>query len=309
MMKYEINYGNGVVVLPVSVIDKLDSTAEFELRVLLLLASDRDISPEMIALKLNTDVQAVDAAISYWRGAGVISSAVPVKEKKVARHASDIHYTGEELSKILDENGLNEIIDACGAIIGKVFTNTTEISRIAALNSYLGLDGEFILLLFSYCKEKGKTSLKYVEKTAYELYDKGIDSVEGLESYIRRCDELHSLENKLRTLFGMGDRSLTATEKKHFNTWFDEYNYGIEIITEAYDITVAKTGKLSLPYLSKILLNWHNKGFSTVEDVRASLAEYEKAKTEKKADSSSYDIDEFFELALKRSNEKMLKKK
>lgn len=308
-MKYDINYGNGVVVLPLSVIDKLDSTAEFELKVLLLLASDRDISPEMIAVKLNTDPQAVDAAISYWRGAGVISSSAPVREKKVARHASDIHYTGEELSRILDENGLNEIIDACGAIMGKVFTNTTEISRIAALNSYLGLDGEFILLLFTYCQEKGKSSLKFVEKTAYDLYDRGIDSVDKLEEYIRREEEMHSLENKLRTLFGMGDRALTATEKKHFATWFEEYNYGIDIITEAYDITVAKTGKLSLPYLSKILLNWHNKGFSTVEDVRASLAEYEKTKAEKQETSSSYDIDEFFELALKRSNEKMLKKK
>ncbi len=308
-MKHEFNYGNGVIVLPDSVVDKLDNTAELELKVLLLLASERDISPEMIAVKLNSDIGTIEAALSYWRGAGVISSAKPLKEKKVSRHASDIHYTGEELSRILDENGLNKIIDACGAIMGKVFTNTTEISRIAALNSYLGLDGEFILLLFTYCNEKGKNSLKYVEKTAYELYDKGVDTVEKLEEHIRRAEEFHSLENKLRTLFGIGDRALTSTEKKHFTTWFEEYDYGIDVITEAYDITVAKTGKLSLPYLAKILLNWYNKGLKRIEDVRASLEEYEKAKEEKNTENSSFDIDEFFELALKRSNEKMLNKK
>lgn len=305
-MKYNINYGNGVVVLPHSVIDRLDNTAELELRVLLLLASDNNISPDIIAHKLGTDIQAVETALSYWRGAGIISQNGSVKEKKIARHTSDISYSGEELSNILDENGLREVIEAAGNIIGKVFSNQTEISRIAALNSYLGLDGEFILLLFAHCHEKGKDSLKYIEKTAYDLYDRGVDTVEKLEEHIRREEEFHSLENKLRTLFGMGDRAFTPTEKKHFTTWFEEYNYGIEVITEAYDITVEKTGKLSLPYLAKILLNWHNKGLVTIDDVRKSLSDYEKAREEKKEGNSSFDIDEFFELALKRSKDNIL---
>lgn len=300
-MKYNINYGNRVISLPGASIDKLSAAGETELKVLLAVCS----GAEDISACTGCSNADIESALAFWRGAGILEGEKKT-ERKVKRHASDIHYSGEELGRILDENGLGDIINACGNIIGKPITNQTEVSRIAALNSYLGLDGEFILLLFTFCAEIGKTSLKYIEKTGYDLYDMGIDTVEKLEEHIRRREEFHQLENKLRTMFGMGDRALTPTEKKHFTQWYEEYGYGIDIITEAYDITVEKTGKLSIPYLSKILSNWHSKNLHTLEDIKTSLAEYEKAKTEKQEGNSSFDVDEFFELALKRSRDKIL---
>ena len=295
-MKYEINYGKGVVVLPEAVLERLKDTGELELKVLIALISDTDIST------LGYDEAKMETAIAYWRGTGILSGGKSEKSRKVARHATTPTYTGEELSRIIDENGLAMIIDECQRITGKVFT-ITEVNRIAALNSYLGLEGEFILLLFTYCAEKGKLTLKYIEKTAYDLWDNGIDTTEKLEDYIRREEEKHALEAKLRSLFGFGDRALTPAEKKHFASWSEEYGYGIDIITEAYNITVEKTGKLSLPYLSKILSNWYGKGLMTLCDVQASLMEYAKSKEDTSKSNSSFDIDEFFELALKRSKD------
>lgn len=301
-MKYNINYGNGVISLPAACLDKLSSAGENELKVLLAVCAGEEDICTATALELSC----VESALSFWRGAGIISQSTVKAEKKVARHATSPSYTGEELSRIIDENGLSTIIDECQNLTGRVF-NITEVNRIAALNSYLGLSGEYILLLFSYCAEHGKTTLKYIEKTAYDLYDKGIDTTETLEEHIRREEEKHSLEGKLRRLFGWGDRSLTPTEKKYISTWSDEYGYSLDVIEEAYNITVEKTGKLSLPYLAKILSNWNDKGLKTLEDVKQSLAEYQKAKEEKQKDStSSFDVDEFFELALKRSRDKIL---
>ncbi len=301
-MKYEINYGNGVISIPAAALDKLSGTGETELKVLIALCS----GCEEICATVGCGEDELESALSFWRGAGIVSGEKKVQERKVSRHATVPTYTGEELSRIIDENGLAMIIDACQGLTGRVF-NITEVNRIAALNSYLGLSGEHILLLFSYCAERGKTTLKYIEKTAYDLYDRGIDSTEALEEYIRREEERHALENKLRKLFGWGERSVTPTEKKHLTTWSDEYNYSYDIIEEAYNITVEKTGKLSLPYLSKILSNWHGKNLRTLEDVKTSLAEYEKAKTaEQQSSGSSFDVDEFFELALKRSKDKIL---
>ncbi len=300
-MKYNINYGNGVIVLPETVMDKLKDTGELELKVLVALIA----GTEDIASALGCDQAKVDSAVSYWRGSGIITENKTEKQRKVARHATAPNYTGEELSRIIDENGLSVIIDECQRISGKVF-NITEINRIASLNSYLGLDGNFILLLFTYCAEKGKLSLKYIEKTAYDLWDNGINTSPLLEDYIRREEERHALEVKLRSLFGFGDRALTPSEKKHFASWSEEYGYGIDIITEAYNITVEKTSKLSLPYLSKILSNWHGKGLKTLTDVQNSLAEYAKSKEITQRSSSSFDVDEFFELALKRSKNNIL---
>ncbi|MBR5515223.1 MAG: DnaD domain protein, partial [Clostridia bacterium] len=263
-MKYNINYGNSVAVLPCEpVLSKLKDAGEVELKFLLAficnesLQSDYEGNIDSLSKELSIDRADLDSALSFWRGTGIITvSGNKQKEKKIAKHATLPSYTGEELSKIIDENGLATVIDECQRITGKIF-NITEVNRIAALNSYLGMSAEHILLLFAYCSERDNISLKYIEKTAYNLYDNGIDNLEKFEDYIKSEEEKRMLESKLRTLFGWGERSLTPSEKKHIAQWSNEFNYSLDIITEAYNITVEKTGKLALAYLSKILANWH----------------------------------------------------
>ena len=318
-MKYLINYGNSVINIPrEAVLDKLSSAGEAELKFLIrfvsdpAVQSDYEANADTLSKEIGIDRSTLDASLAFWRGAGVISlqsesDTPPMKAvRKVARYADAPAYTGEELSRIIDENDLACVIDECQRMMGKVF-NVTEVNRIAALGSYLGLSGEYILTLFAYCAEHNKLSLKYTEKLAYNLYDKGIDTVDALEEYIKLEEEKRSLEARLRALFGWGDRSLTPTEKKHLASWSEEYSYTFDVITEAYNITVENTGKLALPYLSKILANWHSKGYRSLDDVHSALAEYERTKQEKQNEDrkDSFDVDEFFELALKRSREMM----
>ena len=63
---------------------------------------------------------------------------------------------------------------------------------------------------------------------------------------------------------------------------------------------------MSYAYMAKILENWHTNGIKTIEDAERSLEEY---KGKQKMSMSTFDTDEFFEAALKRSNEKMLERK
>ena len=313
-MKYDINYATSVLVLPRdALLDKLCEAGETEIKFLIRFASDEELRgdydkhADSLASELKCERSDVDSALAYWRGAGVIScSQNDEKKRKVARHSSLPSYTGEELSRIIDENGLSMIIDECQRITGRVF-NATEINRIAALNSYLGLEPEFILLLFVYCANKGKTTLKYIEKTAYDLYDIGIDSTDKLEEHIKKEEQAKSLEVKLRKMFGYGDRALTPTEKKYFRSWSEELHYGEDIIREAFNITIEKTNKVALAYLNKILCNWYEHGYKTTEDVQNALMEYEKSKEKKMSDSQdSFDVDEFFELSLKRSRDRIV---
>ncbi|MBE6573623.1 MAG: DnaD domain protein [Ruminococcaceae bacterium] len=312
-MRYLINFGSSVLALPKkTVLEKLGVASEKELKTLILLSSLEDSVEELEtqAEAIGISKSELDSALSFWKGAGVISAvdSRPEKQlvKKVARHADAPNYSGEELARIIEENGLSYVIDECQHIMGKVF-NMTEINRIAALGSYLGLSGDYILTLFSYCAEHDKASLKYAEKMAYNLYDRGINTSEALDEYIRAEEQKRSLENKLRTIFGWGSRALTPTEKKYITQWCDEYSYTADIITEAYNITVENTGKPALPYLSKILANWYSKGYKTLDDVNRAMNEYERNKEEKKnaENKGSFDVDEFFEIALKRSREKM----
>ena len=52
-----------------------------------------------------------------------------------------------------------------------------------------------------------------------------------------------------------------------------------------------------MPYANKILERWFADGYKTVADVDAALADYKR----KKSGGSSFDVDEFFEAALRRT--------
>ncbi|MBR5817587.1 MAG: DnaD domain protein, partial [Clostridia bacterium] len=61
--------------------------------------------------------------------------------------------------------------------------------------------------------------------------------------------------------------------------WYYDYLFGEDIIGEAYDLTVMNKGKLSLPYMDKLLSRWHECDCKTVEDCKRVS---EKEKPEKK---------------------------
>ena len=109
----------------------------------------------------------------------------------------------------------------------------------------------------------------------------------------------------------MGDRAFTKKEKGFFEKWLGEWGMAFELVEHAFDLAVDRTGKPGLEYMSKILSDWHTSGITTVEQAEKASAEYrsssdykkkfKEAVKEEEAPSSSFNTDEFFEKALKRS--------
>lgn len=168
--------------------------------------------------------------------------------------------------------------------------------------------------MFFYYAEKldavqKKLSVSYVEKAAYSLYNQGIRTYAQLQEYIKTTEEKNTLSYRLRRLFGTGDRAFTKKEKNFFEKWSGEWNMPFEMIEYSFEITVNNTGKPSLDYMSKIISDWHAEGIMTVEaaekkaEARKEAVRY-KSITKNSAPEekgSSFDTDEFFEKALKRS--------
>ena len=138
--------------------------------------------------------------------------------------------------------------------------------------------------------------------TSTELADRGISTPEALEEEFCAVEAMRTLEGKVRAMFGMKSRSLTKKEEAFLRAW-NEYGYGEEVISVAYELTVNATGEASLPYANSILKRWHEEGLDTLEKIRESL---EKRETDAGAESSpilgnSFDTDAIFEAALSRS--------
>ena len=147
-------------------------------------------------------------------------------------------------------------------------------------------------------------TLRAIEKYAITLADRGIVSTEAMEEEIRRAELMHSFEGQVRGLFGMqARRALTTRESKMLAAWVS-FGYDIEIVREAYEMTVNATGEASLPYANSILERWNAEDLRTLDQIRAAN-EADKAKraAQKSATElgNSFDTDDFFEAALKRS--------
>lgn len=241
--------------------------------------------------------------------------AVSDKTRKVARRDELPAYTTEQLTALLEERAdTAEYINECQRLWGKML-NTHEINILLGLVDYLGLEWEYILLLLAHCmktqERRGvRKSFHYVEKTAFAFYDEGVCDILALEERIRRAEMMAETEGKLRTLFGMGARALTPRETKYFATWLYEFKYDMDVIRLAYEVTVDTKGAFNISYMNSVLANWNRDGLRTPEDIQKAMDAFREEKESKKQpkvqkgskqDGGSFDTDDFFAAAVRRS--------
>ena len=315
-MKLTFTYGNDVVVLPTAVAEHLEKATKKDLRVLFALAAEPmariDLAEacRLVGARLAMGEREVEASLSFWRGTGILVAddegeappavqavATPAVAPKVIADKGLPSYSTEELAGVLERRAeLAALVDECQRIFGKIF-NAGEVSVIAGLADYLGLDGEYILLLLSHCVRMEKKSLRYLEKTAISLHDDGILDARSLEERLHRIETMATATGKIRTMFGLSSRALTAKEKGYIENWVCGMQYDDEVLKMAYEITVDAIGKASIPYANSILERWNAAGYRTAEEVQNAIADYRR----QKSNGSSFDVDDFFEAAIRRT--------
>ena len=153
--------------------------------------------------------------------------------------------------------------------------NTEELKILLGFECYLGLPGEVISVLVSYCKERARQrgslrnpSLRTIEKEAYSWAEQGIDTLEEAAAYIHNQSVRNSKLQQLMAQLQIRGRSLTQAEEKYARSWL-EMGFADGVIAMAYEKTCVNTGGLSWPYMNKILTSWHTAGYKTVEQIRS----------------------------------------
>ena len=327
-MIIKINYGVGAGVFPTSCAEQIKRASLCDLKVLwLICAKGGSVEIGELCDFAGASESEVASSLSYWRGAGVIDADLPTsankgqkkpeqqaeKPKKIARAENLPEYTSDEIACILEKNTeLSSFIGECQRIMGKMF-NIHEVNVLIGLVDYLDLDCDYIMLLLTYCVAHGKKTLHYAEKTAFSFYDSGITTVDALSCELQRRENVASIEGKIRNLFGIGGRALTAKEKREISAWINDWGFSFEIIEKAYETTVDATGGASLHYANSVLERWNAEGIRTLEQIDASAEKFEAEKAQKKTkkspkskgesenQNSSFNTDEFFEAAIRRS--------
>lgn len=261
--------------------------------------------------------QTKDAAKSAAPGGAERGKAAAAQKKKP--HSELPGYADGEIAALMEEHvELRPLAEECQRLLGKILSSY-ELGILVGLYDALSLSPAYILSLAAYCQKRGKTSMRYIERTALGLIDEGIDTVEALEQRIAEWDRTHDLTYRVRRLFGLGERALTAKEKKYVETWANEWGIPFEMIEYAYELTVNYTSKASIPYAATIMKSWRDAGITTVEQARAAEEKFQQqsknaagsaaqsvpkktpGKDKAPRRMGDFDVEEFLQLAMKRS--------
>lgn len=271
------------------------------------------------------------SAISLWCDAGVLTEGSKPKSGTSPEAASEPKITYEfseritagavdneksrEVARTIRDEALSEVIETVATLIDRPNLSTQEIKYVTALRSQLGLGREYITTLAAYLAERKVLAPKRLLDEAEKLVDRGIDNIELLEKYIEDMMNTSGVEMEIRRLTGVYNRKFSQREKEYILTWTKKFEYGLDVIGEAYDIMVENIGKVSLAYMNKIITTWHEGGLKTLDDVRAyrdkeALARVEaapkakgttKKKTAEEPEYASFSSDDALMRALKRS--------
>ena len=302
-MKIEVKYSGKIINMPSLVAEHMAEASHDDLCVIIGIYACQEMLDAFdkyivkFSESIGIGIDRIQKSLAFWAKVGAISVEGSYEGSAPMASASSTvpTYTGTQIAKFVEKNGdIRSLFMACQAVLGKEF-GTHDHNNVIYLRDNFHFSDEYILLLLAHCKDVEKTAWAYIRKTAQCLYDEGIDTYTRLEAHFADRKNKNSLEYKLRDLFGIGRRELSRKEKEHFEKWI-ELALEIELVKFAYDITVDKTGKASIPYCAKVIDNWLSSGIKTYKDAFTSEEE-----TKKGISSSSFDTNDFFEAALKRS--------
>lgn len=308
-MAYTIDFGpwGSIFAVPAAVADRhLKFCSEAQLKVLLLALrqGQSPVDTAGIAGRLGLTETEVDDCLQYWQEAQLFTEgsapqpekagpapAEPPKktvEEGVTTIRSRGHLSPGEVNALLREDkrfaGLAaEMEKARGSVL-----SPSEREILAYLCGSLELTPEYLLMAAAYCRDRGKKKMSYLEKMVAGWLEEGIDTYEKAEVHIRRLTRQEDDEGRIRRLFGLPERALTAREKACINRWCGEYMTPDALIKLAYDRAVEATGKVSFAYIDKVLAAWTAKGITTVEAAEAERTAAQKAA----AGEYSFDIGE-----------------
>lgn len=325
---------DGIFVMPKSVIKYLKSAKKAESKLIMYIFANMngEFDVQKAAEAISESTAVVNAALAFWRGTGIISeiedgqnntqtaakdkpnnnadgeippevhsensaSAAEENANSAVSKPHSVDYDTKDVAEALkNDSEFKQLVNYAEHTLGELL-NSSKTASLLYLYDCLGMQCDVIMGIIAHCAEKGKKSLKYIERTAIGIHEDGVVTYKELESYYASKRRYAECENSVKRIIG-ADRALTKAESKLVNTWANVYRTKNELIEYAYELTVNSISKPSVQYMSKIIEDWYNNGVTDVQTAK-SLREKKQAQNEndkKNGDGGlDFDLDDIFE--------------
>lgn len=158
--------------------------------------------------------------------------------------------------------------------------------------SKYNFDEEVMIALFRYCFNRSALHRNYIQAVADAWAKNNIKTFNDLDIYYEKQEKLKKISKTISKKLGI-TRQLSQYEEAYIEKWTIEYNYSMDIIEIALKRTTSKANP-SFDYLDKLLTDWHDRKFSTTEDIQKFLNDMKQKnknvkELEKKSGYQNYD--------------------
>lgn len=337
-MKITDKHTGNVFIMPQIEAKYLNRAKKSELKILYyLFAHGRSADLAEICRALEETPDSVSSALAFWRGVGVIELSdeeetpeapqpLPTAENQPASSVSapkepaptetqpepaaqvpspspspspTSGYTLSEIASARDRNAeFASLVSYLEKLAGRLY-NEAEQGIVLFLYDTLGIKCEVIMGVAQYCVSKGKSSIRYIQKTVMNLTDEGIHTYEELEAYLLDRKQKDDYRGMVKRVIG-ASRAFTKPECGHIDRW-EKRGISEDLVALSYEKTISKIGKPQIAYMAKILDGWLEKDLKTPEEVEAYFKNPENRLlngtngNSSKSERLDFDLDDIFE--------------
>lgn len=281
-----------------------------QLKVILCILRNPEISAEKIAKITGLTLPEVEESAEYWTDAGIIVSEKAEPNIVISEKDNDemtesavapkivplLKPTQQEIDEALKKSrSLRNLFNEAQQILGKTYGYTMQ-SLLYNIVFYYGLSQDVANLLLIFAKNAETCSQNELLKIAKYWSENGITNCAVADEYIQKATKGKKLYSELAALTGNADAAPTFAQYELLCKWI-LWGFDAEAVAKAHGIMKAEkeTGTLNyrnFQYMDKVLKNWHEAGLHTVSEIEnAPDTAFEKKKNPKQKKETSFDIE------------------
>lgn len=228
--------------------------------------------------RLRWSQERVDRAWDRLTGMELAEKRTPAPEPAAPKPEDSVpEYSQKDLTDALDQEpqfqGLYQEVER---ILSRPMSDS-DLKCLYVLYDSLGLSPEVILMLAGYVARKvrrlknspgARPRMPQIQREGFRWKRLGIDTVERAEEYLRREELTDQREWKILSIIGVKEpRAAVEREREYIQRWVT-LGLSDALIALAYERTVFQKKEMNWAYMNKILLSWHEAGYTTPEQAR-----------------------------------------
>ena len=238
----------------------------------------RDIKLNDLSKKLDLSVPIIQASLTFWEEQGVITKKgagfILNNLQEIELHR--LYKPNITLSKEkLEDNAKNQYrAKAIESINNRCFQGIMSPSWYSDIDLWFkkySFDEQVMISLFDYSLSKSALHRNYVQTVAEAWAKNNIKTYTDLENYYQKYEKMSKIKKHISKKLGRYN-PLTQYEEAYIEKWVVDFGYDLDIINIALKKTTGKANP-TFDYLDKLLSDWNDRGFKSVDAIENFLLE------------------------------------